>query len=74
MSTAVLYFALSAALLLGALLTIAGAVGLEGVPTAQVGDGVDHDLRPFAAGIGVFGLLVFIAAASAILNNLGAAA
>lgn len=71
MTHAALLFALSAALLLGALLTLTGAVALAQDPRID-GGFRDPEFRPVALAIGVFGLLTFIAAASAILATIGA--
>ena len=74
MSHAALYFALSAAMLVGALLTLGGAVVAADSPRWSNDLGVDHaDLLPVAVGAGAFGLMLFIAAASAILGAIGAA-
>lgn len=72
MTHAALLFALSAALLLGALLTFAGALWLAQEP--RIGGGTrDPEFRPIALAVGAFGLLTFIAAASAILGTIGSA-
>ena len=72
MTHAALLFALSAALLLGALLTFVGAIWLAQEP--RIGGGTrDPEFRPIALAVGAFGLLTFIAAASAILGTIGSA-
>lgn len=74
MSHAALYFALSAALLVGALLTLGGAIVAADSPRWSTDLGVAYaDLLPVAIGAGVFGLLIFIAAASATIGAIGAA-
>lgn len=68
MTHAALLFALSAALLVGALLTLGGAIVAADHPRWSTDLGVaPADLVPIAIGTATFGLLVFIAAASAIL-------
>ncbi|WP_230769795.1 hypothetical protein [Sphingomonas sp. Leaf4] len=70
MSDLALFFSLGAALIIGALLTVAGAVGLAGMPITQIAGGLERDIRPIAAGIGAFGLILFMAAASAALAQI----
>ncbi len=68
------FFALGAAMLVGTLLTLGGAVVTADSPRWSADLGVDHpDLLPIAAGVALFGLLTFIAAACAILGTIGAA-
>lgn len=65
---ALLLFALSAALLAGALLTMGGAIVAADHPRWSDDLGIDRtDLVPIAIGTAAFGLLIFIAAVSAIL-------
>lgn len=74
MTHAALLFALSAALLVGALLTLGGAVVAADHPRWSIELGVaPADLMPIAIAIAAFGLLTFIAAASAILAAIGGA-
>lgn len=73
MTHAALFFALGAAMLVGALLTLGGAVVTADSPRWSTDIGVDHaDLLPIAVGVALFGLLTFIAAACAILGAIGA--
>ncbi|WP_242415503.1 hypothetical protein [Sphingomonas panni] len=67
MTHAALLFALSAALLVGALLTLGGAIVAADHPRWSTDLGIaPADLEPLAIGTAAFGLLTFIAAASAI--------
>lgn len=73
MTHVALLFALSAALLVGGLLTMAGAVVTADSPRWAIDLGLDHsDLYPVAVAVSAFGLLIFIAAASAIVAAIGA--
>ena len=74
MTHVALFFALGAAMLVGALLTMGGAVVTADSPRWSIDLGIDHaDLLPIAAGVALFGLLTFIAATCAILGTIGAA-
>ena len=74
MSYVALYFALSAGMLVGALLTMGAAVVAADSPRWSTDLGIaDTDLLPVAVAIGAFGLLIFTAAASAIIGAIGAA-
>ena len=69
-----LFFALGAAMLVGALLTLGGAALTADSPRWSTDLGISRtDLLPIAAGVALFGLLTFIAAACAILSTIGSA-